>query len=230
MTAKKTGYLALVPARGGSKGIKNKNLKLCAGRPLVEWTLRAALDAKYVEHLVLSTDDKKIAQVGLDLGIKVEELRPASLSEDETSTEAVMAYEIESFIKREKKIPIAIILLQPTSPGRSGSHIDNAVQQYQDSRADSLLSVCENHHFFWTKDRSARALYDFRRRPRRQDIEESDKWYRETGAIYISDTRGFQKHQNRLFGKIELFEMRIAESIEIDSLHELIAADAIMKD
>ena len=221
-------YLAIIPARGGSKGIKNKNLKACAGRPLVEWSLRSALDSNFVNHTVLSTDSEEILELGIKLGLSDKELRPSKISGDHTPTEDVMIYEVERFIKREGYAPEAVVLLQPTSPARNAHHVDGAIELFRKEKADSLLSVCRNHHFFWKKDRFPVPLYDFKNRPRRQDLLPDNQWYRETGAIYVCKTEGFLTEKNRLFGNISMFEMSESVSFDIDSLDDLISANAVM--
>jgi CMP-N,N'-diacetyllegionaminic acid synthase len=224
----KIGYLAIIPARGGSKGVKRKNLQLCGDRPLVEWTILAAKNSSSIQNVVVSTDDSEILGVATALGLPGYKLRPAELAEDHTTTEEVMNYELQRFIARAGKPPKAIVLLQPTSPLRTREHIEAAITKYEESGADSLLSVCPSHYFFWRNGPVPEASYDYERRPRRQDIKEGDRWFRENGAIYISETTGFIRNKNRLFGKITLFLMEERDSLDIDSWEDLWSADAIM--
>ena len=220
-------YIAIVPARGGSKGVPRKNLQYCAGKPLLSWTLEAAIKSNRLDEIILSTDDEEIAQIGLDYNVRVVQ-RPAELASDVAQTEPVMLHALDQLVDKDSHIK-GVVLLQPTSPLRTGEHIDDAIHHFEQTGADSLVSVCENHHFFWKDLDNLVPLYDYQNRPRRQDIQKQDIWYRENGAIYISEKSGFYSNKNRLFGKIVPFVMNSAESLEIDSVDELITADGLLK-
>jgi len=113
--------------------------------------------------------------------------------------------------------PDAFVLLQPTSPLRLPGSIDAAISEFKSQKADSLVSVSENHTFFWKNPENPHALYDYQNRPRRQDIQPADRWYRETGSIYITRTVTFRACNNRLGGKIAMYKMHEDESYEIDT-------------
>ena len=210
--------LAIIPARGGSKGIPGKNLRELAGKPLIAWSILAARAAARVDRVVVSTDDEAIAEAARAYGAEVPFLRPAHLATDAAPTEPVMAHALDWYEAAGESFH-NIILLQPTSPLRREGTIDAALARFEAEGADSLLGVCETHHFFWRRgaDGDAEALYDYRNRPRRQDIAPADRRYRETGSIYISRTEAFRDSGNRLSGKIIMFEMAEEESWELDS-------------
>jgi CMP-N-acetylneuraminic acid synthetase len=136
------GVLALVPARGGSKGIPGKNIRLLAGRTLLEYVARAAGESGAIDRVVLSTDDPQIAAEGRRLGMDVPFLRPGHLATDETPMLPVIEHALES-LEQAGWSPEIVVLLQPTSPLRRPEHIRAAVDQLRTSGADSVVTVVE---------------------------------------------------------------------------------------
>ncbi len=222
-------YLAIIPARGGSKGILGKNLKELNNKPLIAWSIEHALSSPEVQHVIVSTDNQEIAKVSIDCGAEVPFIRPIDLAQDTTPTEPVLIHALD-YYERQGYFFDAVILLQPTSPFRKKGALSKAIIEFENSNSDSLLSVCENHHFFWKSKAKPEALYDFQNRPRRQDISEFDRWYRENGSIYITRAHILRKNNNRLGGKISMFVMTEEESWEIDSQADLKIASALMSD
>jgi N-acylneuraminate cytidylyltransferase len=219
--------LAIIPARGGSKGVPGKNLRPIHGLPLIAWSIRQARDAG-LERVVVSTDDADIAAVARDHGADVPFLRPAELASDTAATEPVMAHAVRWYEEQSERFD-AVLLLQPTSPLRLPETIPAALAQFAAGGADSLLGVNENHHFFWKNPSAPEALYDFRNRPRRQDIRPEDRSYRENGSLYLTRTDAFAASGNRLCGRIDMFVMREEEGLEIDSLVDFAMVEAVMK-
>ena len=213
---KKTEVLAIIPARGGSKGIPRKNIKLLAGKPLVAYTIEAALKSKDITRVVVSTDDEEIADISRKYGAEVID-RPKELTADESPTEPTMEHAIDYLKKTENYTPDIIVLLQPTSPLRDSKDIDEAFAVYFNEEHDSVLSVSQSHGFLWkSKEYGAISInYDYKNRQRRQDMEPE---YKENGAIYINKTELFKQYKNRLGAFIGMSVMSEENSTDIDNL------------
>jgi CMP-N,N'-diacetyllegionaminic acid synthase len=139
--------LGIIPARGGSKGIPNKNLRELAGKPLLAYTLEAANISGVLDRLVLSTDSEAVANIGRHLGLEVPFIRPANLAEDNSPMLAVVQHAVSELERRGWQADI-IVLLQPTSPFRRGQRIRQAVQLLKNSDSDSVVSVVEIPNLF----------------------------------------------------------------------------------
>ncbi|HLG55014.1 MAG TPA: acylneuraminate cytidylyltransferase family protein [Vicinamibacterales bacterium] len=134
--------LGIVPARGGSKGVPGKNVRLLCGRPLIEYTARAALDSGILDRAILSTDSAEIADAGRTAGLEVPFMRPASLAQDDTPMLPVLEHAVAA-LTSDGWVPDVIVLLQPTSPLRRPSHIRDVVTLLRDTGADSVVTVVE---------------------------------------------------------------------------------------
>lgn len=222
-------FLAIIPARAGSKGVTNKNIRLLAGKPLLAWSIEQALSSLKIDKVIVSTDCEKIASIAKSYGAETPFLRPVEFSTDTASTEVVLEHAIDYLKISEAYIPKAIVLLQPTCPVRARGAIDRAIEQFEREEADSLLSACEIHPFLWKREKETKAHYDFKNRPRRQELKESEKIYEENGSIYITKTTLFQNEKNRLGGKISIFEMSSLESYDIDTEQDLTLVDTLMR-
>ena len=220
--------VALIPARAGSKGIKDKNKKLFNSKPLIYWTIKQAKESKYIDKVFVSSDDDFLINFAKKMKVEAPFKRPTKISGDTTSTEEVIIHFL-NFLKNNHIDVQNIILLQPTSPLRRKNSIDKAFDLYNEKKADSLLSVFEGDNFFWKNKQNPQANYDFKKRPLRQNILEKDKYYIENGSIYIFNSKKFIESKNRLFGKIVLFEMEKWESIDIDDLDDWKLAESVQK-
>lgn len=208
-------FAAIIPARGGSKGILRKNLREVAGQPLLAWTIAAVAAATRPMRAVVSTDDEEIAAVARTLGAEVPCLRPAELSGDEAPSEDALLHALDTL---EGGADIeAVVMLQPTSPLRLPGTLDAAIDLYEASGSDSLVSVVETSPFLWTGSVTEPVPgYDIDRRPRRQDLDEAQRRYRENGSIYVSAVDVLRSRRNRLGGRITMFVMDPREGVDVD--------------
>lgn len=220
--------LAIIPARANSKGIVRKNLSAVAGEPLIAWTIRQALAAPSINRVVVSTDGEEIAAVARAHGADVPFLRPAEISTDTASTEEAMVHAVEELSKLDYR-PDYVVLLQATCPIRRPGSVEAAIRLLFDTQSDSVVSAQEIHPFLWQRPNDAVAQYDFRNRPRRQDISQDDRLYEENGSIYITRTDILLRDRCRLGGKIAIHPMSSAESIDIDTVEDIVLAEAIIK-
>ena len=204
---------AFIPARGGSKGLPGKNIKMFADRPLIVHSIDYALNSNYIDEVIVSTDDADIADIASKAGANIIN-RPANIASDTSTTESA----IEHYLNNTKQ-PNIIVLLQPTSPLRPKGSLDKAIKHFKDNQFDSLLSITPTHRFFWRiKDgKTASAEYNYLERPMRQNIKEDDVRYLENGSLYIFTINNFLKTKNRLGGKIGYVKWSEDYQFEIDS-------------
>jgi CMP-N,N'-diacetyllegionaminic acid synthase len=221
-------YLAVIPARGGSRGIPGKNLRILAGKPLVAWSIEHVRRCRTSMQIVVSTDDPAIAEAALIAGAPVPVFRPADLAKDSSPTEPAVLHALET-------APYAsdvqhVVILQPTSPIRDDNSLDAAITQYEETGADSLVSVVEGSPFEWHLGSEGPVpLYDIDRRPRRQDVTREMRRYVENGSIYITDANMFRHTGNRLCGRITMYVMKAHEGIDIDTELDLWIANQHMR-
>ena len=223
---KQNRYLAIIPARGGSKRVVNKNILDLNGKPLISYTIEAGLNSKYIDKVVVSSDSDKILRIAKQHNAQTIK-RPDNLANDTSSSFDAVKHTIENLEKFEY-----IILLQPTSPLRTYKHIDEAIELLQTKDADAIISVSETEHNpLWsniiTKDKSMKNfLPNEIKNKRSQDLE---KYYRLNGAIYICKTDILLKQETFFIDEnIFAYEMSRENSIDIDTRLDFIVAEAIL--
>jgi N-acylneuraminate cytidylyltransferase len=206
--------LAIIPARGGSKGIPRKNVLPLAGLPLVAHTIRAAQAAARVGRIIVSTDDAEIGAVAQQYGAEVV-WRPAEISGDAASSEAALLHVLDQLEAREGRLPEITVFLQCTSPLTAPEDIDGTLAALQDAGADSAVAVTPFHYFLWREvDGLAQGInHDKMVRPLRQAREPQ---YLETGAVYVMRTAGFRAARHRFFGQTVLYVTPGERRLEID--------------
>ncbi|QIA28188.1 acylneuraminate cytidylyltransferase family protein [Thermaerobacter sp. PB12/4term] len=224
--------LAVIPARGGSKGLPRKNLRELLGKPLLGYSIEAALESRTITRTVVSTDSEEIAALAQQLGAEVPFLRPERLAADETPMIDVISHALEVLypgFRNGPRVPDWVIVLQPTSPLRSHKHIDAAFSQLFEMDGDSLASVCaakESPFWMFRVDTSGFLRPILSRQVfRRQDL---PPVFRLNGAIYI--TQPTLVAQRRLLGqRIVPFFMAWEESVDIDNEEDLRLAEYMLK-
>jgi len=215
--------LGIIPARGGSKGIPRKNIKILNGKPMIAYTIEAAQKSK-LDRFVVSTEDEEIADISRNLGAEVIP-RPPELATDSASTGQVLLHVLDVIDYK----PRLIVLLQPTSPLRNETHINEALRVFDDGHCDSLLSVSLSHAFLWVLGLQCPfpLNYDpFGRRPRRQDMLTQ---FQENGAIYILKRKMFVEDHFQLPGHVGLYTMPEEYGLEIDSEFDFWMVEQILK-
>jgi len=221
--------IAVIPARGGSKGIKKKNLQCVGGKPLIGRTIEAALNSKLLNRIIVSTDDKEISEVARNYGSQVFN-RPTNLSGDKATSESVLLDVLDKLGENENYFPEITVFLQCTSPFTSPSDIDGTINTLINNEADSAFAATEYHHFLWKHDGIDSMIginhNEQEKRARRQDISPQ---YLEAGSIYTFRTKGFLIYKNRFFGKILVYPIPAERVFEIDNDYELITANIISK-
>ena len=217
--------IALIPARGGSKGIPKKNIRKFLDLPLIVHSINYALSCKFIDEIYVTTDNMEIAEIAIDAGAKTID-RPKKLALDESTTESAIEHALDKLTNK----PDTIVLLQPTSPMRPKNSLEDALDIYYNGRYDSLLSISPTHNFFWSiKDNIPIPNYDFMNRARRQDIKDENISYTENGSLYIFSYKHFNNTKNRLGGKIGYIIFPEEYSIEIDSEKDFLILEKYVK-
>lgn len=226
--------LGVITARGGSKGLPGKNLRLLGGRPLIAYTVDAARDSGAFDRVILSTDAPDIAAAARSLGSDVPFMRPPELARDETPHQPVLEHAVRWLDEHEQYRPDAVMILQPTSPFRQPRHICDAIALLDRSGADSVVSVSEvPSHFnpmraLRVDDRGMASLFvggqpvRFRLN-RRQELPSA---WTMNGAIYLFRTRVLLSHEPSLYGdSTAAYVMSPADGISIDSIEDWTEAE-----
>ena len=182
--------LAVIPARGGSKGMPGKNLVPIYGIPLLAHTINSALSSAFVQRVVVSTDDKKIASVAETYGAEVV-LRPPDISEDDSPSELALLHVLDHLRQIEDFCPDLLVFLQCTSPLTLPEDIDGTIRALVSDEADTSLSVVPFHYFLWKTGPNGNAIGINHDKNIRQMRQERESHYLESGAVYVMRTEGF---------------------------------------
>jgi CMP-N,N'-diacetyllegionaminic acid synthase len=220
--------VAIIPARGGSKGIPKKNLIPICGKPLIAWSIIQASEAQMIDDIYISSDDEEILHVGTDYGARPIK-RPAEIAGDDATSESAWLHAIDSIESAGTKLDL-VVGMQATSPIRHSKDLDNAIHQFIPSRYKSLMAGNEIEDFhIWRKDRDGNAKsvnYDYRNRKRRQNIE---KKYLENGSFYIFQPNLLKSHNNRLVADIDIYIMEKYKMFQIDEQQDISLCEALMR-
>ena len=214
--------LAIVPARGGSKGIIKKNIRLVNNKPLIQFTLDETIKSKYIDEIHISTDDDEILEVIQKLGYDIKRKRPQHLAQDNTKTIDVLKDVVEYYAQKNESYEI-VILLQPTQPMRKVKHIDEALEKYVASEEQSIVSVSKvKEHPLLMRSINKRGLLvnllDENSTVRRQDFKE---FYMVNGAIYVNSVDEIMQNASLNDNKLPYIMGEDYRNIDIDTIDDL---------
>ena len=210
--------IAIIPARGGSKRLPGKNIKDLAGKPMIAWTIEAALDSSVFDHIFVSTDCEKIAEIAKKFGAEVPFLRPAELASDTATTNDVVTHLVNWFEKEYDKKVSKTAILQPTSPLRSALHIEEAMTLMKGKSAKAVISVCELEHpiQFCNQLGPSGSMAEFIKPHNIKRTQDLEPYYRLNGAIYLFD-REYVNRLNEIYSEgAYSYIMSSKLSIDID--------------
>jgi CMP-N-acetylneuraminic acid synthetase len=223
--------LAIISARGGSKGLPGKNIRPLAGKPLIAWTIEAARESKHIDRVVVSTDDSEIAEVAREWGAEVPFIRPAELAADDTPGIQPVIHAIKHLEEKEGYRPNITVLLQPTSPLRPAKDIDTVLGRIVDENIYIMISVVEvKKHPYWTMQ-----LENGRLRPfieagleftSRQEL---PALYLPNGAIYTARTMHLLEKESFITEDTYAHIMDWESSIDIDDEYDFIVAECLLR-
>lgn len=218
--------LGLIPARAGSKGLYKKNIKDFCGKPLIHWTIKAAIESASINRVIVSTDSEEIKTISLKSGAEVPFLRPSHLAKDDS-----LSIDVTLDVINNLKNVDEVILLQPTSPLRSSADIDLSYEFRKEKKGDSLVSCYKsNKHpssYFKINNQGFLEPYiSFSPNKRRQEYEET---FLVNGAIYIASTKFLQENRSFISSETIGFKMPLERSIDIDDLSDWIIAESLFK-
>lgn len=219
--------LAIIPARGGSKAIPQKNIQVVGGKPLLAHSIEHAKNSPSITRIVVSTDDEKIGDVARNAGAEII-WRPAEISGDLATSESALVHVLDSLQQNENYVPDLIVFLQATAPVRHPQDIERALKTFHESGADSLVSAMRFHLFIWQEKNDGFVEpmdYDPRNRPRRQDRQSE---FMENGSFYIFKPWVLREYNSRLGGKMAVHEMDEWCSLDINGPRDLLLAEWLL--
>lgn len=223
--------LALIPARGGSKGLSNKNIRPLLGKPLITWSIEQALSSKYIDKVVVSTESPIIAAVARRYGADVPFLRPKKLATDKAGSVDVILHTL-NFYESKKNIFNIVVLLQPTSPLRKSTDINKAIERLLISKARAIVSVCkEEHSPLWSVTLTVNNKIGpfLGKNADKQNRQNLPIFYQINGAVYVAYVNYFKQNKG-FFGKFTLaYIMPRERSVDIDTKLDFEFAQFLMR-
>lgn len=224
MKSEKTKVVAIIPARGGSKGIPRKNLRLVGGLPLVARAILSCKQVPEIDQVWVSTDDQEIASIARSFGAQVID-RPQEISGDKASSESALLHGLDVLAEAGQS-PEVLVFVQTTSPFIDSSALGKAVAMVTEQGYSSVFSAYETYGFLWQEgSQSATGVnHDLKYRPRRQDRQPH---FMETGAFYVMDVPGFRASGHRFFGKVGIAKVPEGYALEIDTPEQLESAERL---
>lgn len=223
--------LAIIPARGGSKGLPRKNVKLLLGKPLIAWTIGQALRSRYLDKVIVSTEDKNIARISLEHGAEVPFIRPRTLATDTAKMIDVILHSLYCLGKKGSVFDL-LVLLQPTSPLRTSLDIDTAIELFFLKKAKAIISVCETeHHPFWTNEltRGGCMKNFLKTRIMDKNRQSLPAFYRLNGAIFLAYCDYIKENKNFFGERTYAYVMSRERSVDIDTGFDLKFAEYLLQ-
>jgi CMP-N,N'-diacetyllegionaminic acid synthase len=217
--------IAVIPARGGSKGVPRKNVKPLGGRPLISYTFRVARAAERLDRVVVSTDDDEVARIAAEEGIEVIG-RPAALATDESLTEDSLLHVLDTLEVRGEATPEFVVTLEPTSPLRTARLIDECLALALAKNAGAVLTVVETRECFGRLDGKRFRHLDPLQPRRRQDRE---PLYRESSAVYVTRTEALRASRSVLGEPLYAVVIPEEEAIDINTMHDFAVAEVLLR-
>ncbi len=222
--------LAVIPARGGSKGIPGKNIKKLGGKPLIAWTIECANNSKYIDRTIVSTDDKNIAEVAKKFGGDVPFMRPAELAQDNTPGILPFIHAVRMLIQEEYTY---VVLLQVTSPFRTAADIDGAIEKCIDSKVNTCVSITEaeaNPYWMYVLT-SADKLQPLmnKREENFYQRQQLPTVYQLNGAVYVANCEYLLRQQKLVDGNTLGYVMSVEHSLDIDTIRDFFIAESMIK-
>jgi len=221
--------LAIIPARGGSKGVPRKNVLPLCGKPLIAWNIEAARQARHIERVAVSTDDAEIAEVSRRWGAEII-WRPAKISGDMASSEAALLHALEHLAETEDYRPELLVFLQCTSPLTAPEDIDGTIEALNSEAADSAVAVVDFHYFLWRTGPDGEAEGINHDKSVRLLRQQRERQFLETGAIYVMRTAGFIEHRHRFFGRTAMHVTPVERRLEIDEPVDFKVAEMLLRE
>ena len=221
--------LAIIPARGGSKGLPNKNIKELKGIPLIAHSIKVALESKRVTQVIVSTESEEIARIAKGYGASIPFMRPDELATDTSLSIDAYLFTLEKLATEYNQVHDNFVVLQPTSPLRTSEEIDEAISLFESKNADAVISFCEEHHsVFWHKyleeDGRIIPLFADQKITNRQELKRT---YYPNGSIYIFRTELIKQRKvytDRTFAYI----MSRQHSVDIDTIEDFEYAEYLL--
>jgi len=221
--------LAIIPARGGSKGLPNKNIKELNGKPMIAYTIEEAKKSKYITQIIVSTDSQEIAKIATSYGASIPFIRPAELATDTALAIDNYIYTIERLMKSSKNEISEFIVLQPTSPLRLAEDIDAAIELYHNKKADSVISYTkEQHPIIWHKYITEDNKFDNIFKDSLNNRQEERVSYYPNGSIFIF-RYDLIKNRKYYSDKSFAYKMPRKRSIDIDTIEDFEYAEYLLK-
>lgn len=222
--------IAIIPARGGSKRLPGKNIKILAGKPLIAWTIAAAVESKLFDLVIVSTDSQEIADISIRYGAYVPFLRPQELSTDSATTSAVIEHAV-CWVEANHETVSRVTVLQPTSPLRGVEDIKQAFSLYNNKDACSVISVCELEHpyQYCNQIHENLSMDGFILNANHKRTQELKPYYRLNGAIYIFN-REYASDMSKIYSSQSYaYIMDKKNSIDIDDMYDFKMAEFFLQ-